>query len=140
MIMFEVLILPFDKGFSLRFFFYCTLHNKLYLLYFNDNDFCKLFRFLLINQNAMNQHILFCSTIQNEFNSLSQIYKYIFLSFYLISSRCFFYLFIYTATVLVHEWGHYRWGLFDEYPTSKDIFTKKIIQFYSHSGRWEPVR
>ncbi|VDI34433.1 Hypothetical predicted protein [Mytilus galloprovincialis] len=44
------------------------------------------------------------------------------------------------ATVLVHEWGHYRWGLFDEYPTSKDIFTKKIIQFYSHSGRWEPVR
>ncbi|XP_063442696.1 calcium-activated chloride channel regulator 4A-like [Mytilus trossulus] len=44
------------------------------------------------------------------------------------------------ATVLVHEWGHYRWGLFDEYPTSRDKYTNKIIQFYSHNGRWEPVR
>ncbi|CAG2205202.1 CLCA3_4 [Mytilus edulis] len=44
------------------------------------------------------------------------------------------------ATVLVHEWGHYRWGIFDEYPTSRDTYTNKIIQFYLHNGRWEPVR
>ncbi|CAC5417576.1 CLCA3_4 [Mytilus coruscus] len=44
------------------------------------------------------------------------------------------------ATVLVHEWGHYRWGLFDEYPTSRDTYTREIIRFYSHNGRWEPVR
>ncbi|XP_006812868.1 calcium-activated chloride channel regulator family member 3-like, partial [Saccoglossus kowalevskii] len=36
--------------------------------------------------------------------------------------------------VIVHEWGHYRWGVFDEYPTGNDA------QFYySSDGRLKPV-
>lgn len=27
----------------------------------------------------------------------------------------------FAGKVLVHEWGHLRWGLFDEYPVSSDI-------------------
>jgi hypothetical protein len=36
--------------------------------------------------------------------------------------------------VLVHEWGHLRWGLFDEYTT------KKSKRFYMDSGVWNPSR
>lgn len=28
---------------------------------------------------------------------------------------------LFTGKVIVHEWGHLRWGLFNEYPESKDI-------------------
>lgn len=42
--------------------------------------------------------------------------------------------------VLVHEWGHYRWGLFNEYP---DVVTDRYnveYFYYSDSNRiWEPV-
>ncbi|XP_053404613.1 calcium-activated chloride channel regulator 4A-like isoform X2 [Mercenaria mercenaria] len=36
--------------------------------------------------------------------------------------------------VLVHEWGHFRWGLFDEYST------RKKGRFYLDKGVWNPVR
>ncbi|KAJ8027776.1 Calcium-activated chloride channel regulator 4A [Holothuria leucospilota] len=42
--------------------------------------------------------------------------------------------------VLVHEWGHYRWGLFNEYP---DVVTDRRDAkyfYYSDSNRiWEPA-
>ncbi|XP_060559424.1 calcium-activated chloride channel regulator 1-like [Ruditapes philippinarum] len=34
--------------------------------------------------------------------------------------------------VIVHEWAHLRWGVFDEYPIS--------TKFYQGSGKWIPVR
>ncbi|XP_052782885.1 calcium-activated chloride channel regulator 2-like [Mya arenaria] len=34
-------------------------------------------------------------------------------------------------SVIVHEWGHLRWGLYDEY--------KKRRPFYQHAGKWKPV-
>ncbi|XP_038047850.1 calcium-activated chloride channel regulator 3A-1-like [Patiria miniata] len=37
--------------------------------------------------------------------------------------------------LITHEWAHYRWGVFDEYPYPKDV------QFYAHSnGNIEAVR
>jgi hypothetical protein len=36
--------------------------------------------------------------------------------------------------VLVHEWGHLRWGLFDEYPLEKNK------RFYLEDGVWHPTR
>ncbi|XP_053404710.1 calcium-activated chloride channel regulator 4A-like [Mercenaria mercenaria] len=36
--------------------------------------------------------------------------------------------------VIVHEWGHLRWGLFDEYPKSSK-FT-----FYQEKDKWNPVK
>ncbi|WAR27522.1 CLCA1-like protein [Mya arenaria] len=35
-------------------------------------------------------------------------------------------------SVIVHEWGHLRWGLYDEYAGQ--------IKFYQHAGKWNPVR
>ncbi|WAR27531.1 CLCA4-like protein [Mya arenaria] len=35
-------------------------------------------------------------------------------------------------SVIVHEWGHLRWGLYDEYGLQS--------KFYQHAGTWEPVR
>ncbi|XP_060591062.1 calcium-activated chloride channel regulator 1-like isoform X2 [Ruditapes philippinarum] len=40
------------------------------------------------------------------------------------------------ANVIVHEWGHLRWGLFDEYPDSFG----RLPKFYQHAGKWKPVR
>ncbi|XP_060589557.1 calcium-activated chloride channel regulator 1-like isoform X2 [Ruditapes philippinarum] len=40
------------------------------------------------------------------------------------------------ANVIVHEWGHLRWGLFDEYPDSFG----RLPKFYPHAGEWKPVR
>ncbi|KAK3105123.1 hypothetical protein FSP39_017662 [Pinctada imbricata] len=40
--------------------------------------------------------------------------------------------------IIVHEWGHLRFGVFDEYPT---ILKKGILQrFYNEGGTWKPVR
>ncbi|XP_002731426.1 calcium-activated chloride channel regulator 1-like [Saccoglossus kowalevskii] len=36
--------------------------------------------------------------------------------------------------VIVHEWGHLQWGLFDEYPT------EDYNHFYLHDGKAEPTR
>jgi hypothetical protein len=43
--------------------------------------------------------------------------------------NCYFYI----ANVVVHEWGHLRWGLWDEYAT------KKTGRFYMKDGGWKPV-
>ncbi|XP_045199674.2 calcium-activated chloride channel regulator 1-like [Mercenaria mercenaria] len=40
----------------------------------------------------------------------------------------------YHEHVLVHEWGHFRWGLFEEYST------RKKGRFYLDNGVWNPVR
>ncbi|XP_060607831.1 calcium-activated chloride channel regulator 1-like [Ruditapes philippinarum] len=37
--------------------------------------------------------------------------------------------------VIVHEFGHLRYGLYDEYPISKDS-----SQFYQYEGEWKPTR
>ncbi|XP_052784082.1 calcium-activated chloride channel regulator 4A-like isoform X2 [Mya arenaria] len=37
-------------------------------------------------------------------------------------------------SVIVHEWGHLRWGLFDEYAQQDHT------RFYQHDGKWEPTR
>ncbi|XP_077870233.1 calcium-activated chloride channel regulator 1-like, partial [Saccoglossus kowalevskii] len=37
--------------------------------------------------------------------------------------------------VIVHEWGHLRWGLFDEYPTSPEENF-----YFDENGRTEPTR
>ncbi|KAK3104515.1 hypothetical protein FSP39_003780 [Pinctada imbricata] len=40
--------------------------------------------------------------------------------------------------IIVHEWGHLRFGVFDEYPT---IIRRGILQrFYNEGGTWKPVR
>ncbi|XP_006812941.1 calcium-activated chloride channel regulator 1-like [Saccoglossus kowalevskii] len=40
-----------------------------------------------------------------------------------------------SAKVIVHEWGHLRWGVFDEYPTSTDE-----TFYFDENGRTEPTR
>lgn len=35
--------------------------------------------------------------------------------------------------VILHEWGHLRWGIFDEYPVGKKP------NFYAEDGKWKPV-
>ncbi|XP_071846827.1 calcium-activated chloride channel regulator 4A-like [Apostichopus japonicus] len=42
--------------------------------------------------------------------------------------------------LLVHEWGHYRWGLFNEYPDH--VTDEDRAQDFYHTAmnqRWEPV-
>ena len=47
----------------------------------------------------------------------------------------FLIIILWAAAVFVHEWGHLRWGLFDEYPSTTDP------QFYvSSSGVAEGTR
>ncbi|XP_071846823.1 calcium-activated chloride channel regulator 1-like [Apostichopus japonicus] len=42
--------------------------------------------------------------------------------------------------VLVHEWGHYRWGLFNEYPDHKTDQNRAKDFYYSETNQiWEPV-
>ncbi|XP_045201870.2 calcium-activated chloride channel regulator 4-like [Mercenaria mercenaria] len=38
--------------------------------------------------------------------------------------------------VIVHEWGHLRYGLYDEYPVTKPYYPT----FYQAAGKWNPVR
>ncbi|CAG2205203.1 unnamed protein product [Mytilus edulis] len=40
--------------------------------------------------------------------------------------------------VFTHEWGHYRWGIFDEYPTVRE--NDQLVKFYQYDGKYEPVR
>ena len=40
--------------------------------------------------------------------------------------------------VIVHEWGHLRWGLKDEYPTIRRGRNRKW-QFYQAREKWNPV-
>ena len=50
--------------------------------------------------------------------------------------------FIFPANVIVHEWGHLRWGLFDEYASIPYPGTTKPnqkIQFYNTKGQWRPA-
>ena len=54
---------------------------------------------------------------------------------------CSFLIKIYTGRVLVHEWGHYRWGLFNEY--ADPIGDPDNYQEFYYSPRtqsWEGVR
>lgn len=44
--------------------------------------------------------------------------------------------------LLVHQWAHLRWGVFDEYasikhPRSSD--PNHLINFYTSGGSWKPV-
>ncbi|XP_071846826.1 calcium-activated chloride channel regulator 1-like [Apostichopus japonicus] len=42
--------------------------------------------------------------------------------------------------VLVHEWGHYRWGLFNEYPDHlTDQDRAKDVYYSERNQIWEPV-
>lgn len=41
-------------------------------------------------------------------------------------------------SVIVHEWGHLRWGLKDEYPTIRRG-SRKTWNFYQAHGKWNPV-
>ncbi|KAL3863240.1 hypothetical protein ACJMK2_005005 [Sinanodonta woodiana] len=36
--------------------------------------------------------------------------------------------------IIVHEWGHLHWGVYDEYPTNP------TDRFYLMNGKWEPTR
>ena len=64
-----------------------------------------------------------------------------------------------SGSVVVHEWGHLRWGLKDEYPTiigpsigginDNQIVVENVtivrkvedkISFYQDDGMWKPVR
>ncbi|KAK3594734.1 hypothetical protein CHS0354_014159 [Potamilus streckersoni] len=36
--------------------------------------------------------------------------------------------------IIVHEWGHLHWGVYDEYPTNP------TDKFYQMNGKWEPTR
>ena len=48
---------------------------------------------------------------------------------------------IFTGRVLVHEWGHYRWGLFDEYADPVgDPDNYKEFYYSWITGLWEGVR
>lgn len=44
----------------------------------------------------------------------------------------------FSAKTLVHEWGHLRWGLFDEYPIGDDI--KDHFYRSMTNGEIEPTR
>ncbi|PIK62364.1 hypothetical protein BSL78_00682 [Apostichopus japonicus] len=42
--------------------------------------------------------------------------------------------------VLVHEWGHYRWGLFNEYSDERiDLQAAEYFYFSEANSIWEPV-
>ena len=65
---------------------------------------------------------------------------------------------VFAASVIVHEWGHLRWGLKDEYPTLHKGASKggsdtgvagaggtivqsdgDMVTFYQEHGEWKPV-
>lgn len=56
-------------------------------------------------------------------------------------------MFYFTDSVVVHEWGHLRWGLKDEYPTLKKAgventvngVVSETVDFYQENGKWKPV-
>ncbi|KAJ8028190.1 Calcium-activated chloride channel regulator 1 [Holothuria leucospilota] len=43
--------------------------------------------------------------------------------------------------ILVHEWGHYRWGLFDEYPNeaTEGKNPESFFYFSTKTQRWRPI-
>jgi hypothetical protein len=41
-------------------------------------------------------------------------------------------VFIFPGKTLVHEWGHFRWGVFDEYPIQ--------THYYIDKGRYQPTQ
>lgn len=41
--------------------------------------------------------------------------------------------------ILVHEWAHLRWGVFDEYPTVEQPDIDEIEKFYNDAGTWKPI-
>lgn len=43
-----------------------------------------------------------------------------------------------SASVLLHEWGHLRWGLKDEYPTVRKG-SGITWKFQPANGEWKPV-
>jgi len=42
--------------------------------------------------------------------------------------------------VFVHEWGHLRWGLYDEYASFEEASLNSPSAFYLENGTWKPVR
>ncbi|CAG2193770.1 CLCA3_4 [Mytilus edulis] len=42
--------------------------------------------------------------------------------------------------VFVHEWGHLRWGLFDEYASFEEAGLESPSAFYLEDGTWKPTR
>ncbi|KAJ8027774.1 Calcium-activated chloride channel regulator 4 [Holothuria leucospilota] len=41
--------------------------------------------------------------------------------------------------ILVHEWAHYRWGLFDEYPDVENYDEGQYFYFSDNNQIWKPV-
>ncbi|OWF45819.1 Calcium-activated chloride channel regulator 1 [Mizuhopecten yessoensis] len=41
--------------------------------------------------------------------------------------------------ILVHEWAHLRWGVFDEYPSVEQPDIDEIEKFYNEDGTWKPI-
>ncbi|XP_060081392.1 calcium-activated chloride channel regulator 1-like [Ylistrum balloti] len=41
--------------------------------------------------------------------------------------------------ILVHEWAHLRWGVFDEYPSAEQPNMDENERFYNEDGTWKPV-
>lgn len=62
------------------------------------------------------------------------------MSRYVIGWKVYF-----TDSVVVHEWGHLRYGLKDEYPTLKKagventVNSVDTVNFYQENGTWKPV-
>lgn len=49
-------------------------------------------------------------------------------------------LFFVTGRLLVHEWGHYRWGLFNEYADKlRDLQRTKYFYYSDTNQAWEPT-
>ena len=44
---------------------------------------------------------------------------------------------VFSASVIVHEWGHLRWGLKDEYPTIIKGASIERSDFYQEDGKWK---
>ncbi|CAC5422975.1 unnamed protein product [Mytilus coruscus] len=42
--------------------------------------------------------------------------------------------------VFIHEWGHLRWGLFDEYASFEEAGLESPSAFYLDDGTWKPTR
>ncbi|XP_052070311.1 calcium-activated chloride channel regulator 1-like isoform X1 [Mytilus californianus] len=42
--------------------------------------------------------------------------------------------------VFVHEWGHLRWGLYDEYASFEEAGLESPSAFYLDDGTWKPTR
>ena len=62
------------------------------------------------------------------------------IKYQVISDLQRYFIFI-TGRVLVHEWGHYRWGLFDEYADPVgDPDNYQEFYWSGNTQQWEGVR